>query len=152
MDISRNGWGCTVAANCPVTSTNPPAGGVRPTAASTSTDLNTFINASRVDRRRHRGAWCNQNGAGIGERPAATPTGFAHMDAFVWVKPPGESDGASQQVDNNEGKGFDRMCDPTFSAPALKGALTNALPNAPLAGHWFPAQFIQLVQNAFPSI
>ena len=74
------------------------------------------------------------------------------MDAFVWVKPPGESDGASQQVDNNEGKGFDCMCDPTFSAPALKGALTNALPNAPLAGHWFPAQFIQLVQNAFPSI
>jgi cellulose 1,4-beta-cellobiosidase len=55
-------------------------------------------------------------------------------------------------VDNNEGKGFDRMCDPTFVAPALKNQFTNALPNAPLAGHWFPAQFTQLVQNAFPAI
>jgi len=84
----------------------------------------------------------------------ATPSGFpsSHLDAFVWVKPPGESDGASQPVDNNEGKGFDRMCDPTFVAPALKNQLTNALPNAPLACHWFPAQFTQLVQNAFPAI
>jgi cellulose 1,4-beta-cellobiosidase len=58
----------------------------------------------------------------------------------------------STAIANNEGKGFDRMCDPTFNAPALKGALTNALPNAPLAGHWFPQQFVQLVQNAFPPI
>ena len=55
-------------------------------------------------------------------------------------------------IANNEGKGFDRMCDPTFNAPALQGALTNALPNAPLAGQWFPEQFVQLVQNAFPAI
>jgi cellulose 1,4-beta-cellobiosidase len=138
IDTSRNGWG----------------GSQRPTAASTSTSVETFVSQSKVDHRPHRGAWCNQNGAGIGERPAATPAGFpsSHLDAFVWVKPPGESDGASQPVDNNEGKGFDRMCDPTFMAPALKNQLTNALPNAPLAGHWFPAQFTQLVQNAFPVI
>src|SRR6185312_13964696 len=113
-----------------------------------------FVAESRVDRRPHRGAWCNQNGAGIGERPVATPAGYpsSHLDAFVWVKPPGESDGASQQVQNDEGKGFDRMCDPTYVAPNLKNQLTNALPNAPLAGHWFPAQFTQLVQNAFPVI
>lgn len=152
MDTSRNGWGCTTINNCPITSTSPPAGGVRPTAASTSTDLNTFVAASKVDRRPHRGAWCNQSGAGLGQRPAASPAGFPHIAAFVWVKPPGESDGASQQIANNEGKGFDRMCDPTFNAPALNGALTNALPNAPLSGHWFSAQFQQLVQNAFPAL
>ena len=138
IDTSRNGWG----------------GPARPTAASTSTDLATFVSQSKVDRRTHRGAWCNQSGAGLGELPRATPGGFpnAHLDAFVWVKPPGESDGASTQIPNDEGKGFDRMCDPTFSAPALKGALTGALPDAPLSGQWFAAQVRELVANAFPVI
>src|SRR5205085_1613414 len=46
--------------------------------------------------------------------------------------------------------GFDRFCDPTFTTPY--GVLTNALPNAPLSGHWFHNQFVQLVQNAFPVV
>jgi hypothetical protein len=29
---------------------------------------------------------------------------------------------------------------------------TGALPNAPLAGHWFSAQFRQLMQNAYPPL
>jgi cellulose 1,4-beta-cellobiosidase len=138
VDTSRNGWG----------------GSARPTAVSTSTDLNTFADASRVDRRTHRGAWCNPDGAGIGERPTASPSGYAssHLDAFIWVKPPGESDGSSTAIPNDEGKGFDRMCDPTFASPKLKGALTGALPGAPLSGKWFEAQFTQLVTNAFPAI
>ena len=109
IDTSRNGWG----------------GGQRPTAASTSTSVETFVTQSKVDHRPHRGAWCNQNGAGIGERPVATPPGFpsSHIDGFVWVKPPGESDGASSDIPNNEGKRFDRMCDPTFAAPALGAGL-----------------------------
>src|SRR5262249_38799047 len=53
IDTSRNGWG----------------GPNRPTKASTSTDPNTFVNQSRIDRRPHVGDWCNQSGAGIGERP-----------------------------------------------------------------------------------
>ena len=136
IDTSRNGWG----------------GAGRPTAASTSTDLNTFVNASKIDPRQHRGLWCNQSGAGLGERPQASPAGFpaSHLDAFVWVKPPGDSDGASSLIPNNEGKGFDRMCDPTFVTSF--NVLTNALPNAPLSGHWFHAQFVQLVQNALPAV
>lgn len=39
------------------------------------------------------GAWCNVKGAGIGAKPQANPSPF--VDAFVWVKPPGESDGVS---------------------------------------------------------
>lgn len=138
VDTSRNGWG----------------GPNRPTAASTSTDLNTYVDASRVDRRTHRGEWCNPNGAGIGERPQATPSGYAssHLDAFVWVKPPGESDGSSTAIPNDQGKGFDRMCDPTYSSDAIKGHTTNALPGAPLSGQWFSAQFQQLVTNAYPAI
>ena len=135
-DTSRNGWG----------------GASRPTAASPSTDVNTFVNASKIDTRPHRGLWCNQSGAGLGLLPQATPSGFpaSHIDAYVWVKPPGDSDGSSSLIPNNEGKGFDRFCDPTFVTPL--GVLSNALPNAPLSGHWFHTQFVQLVQNAFPPI
>ncbi|HEU0296780.1 MAG TPA: glycoside hydrolase family 6 protein [Anaerolineales bacterium] len=137
IDTSRNGWG----------------GPLRPTGPSTSTDLRTFVMATRIDRRIHKGNWCNQDGAGIGARPVAAPA--AGFDAYVWVKPPGESDGSSSLIpvgpENPGGKGFDRMCDPTYTGNQLNGNnLTGALPNAPVSGRWFQAQFVQLVQNAFP--
>ncbi|KAJ8575057.1 hypothetical protein ON010_g4159 [Phytophthora cinnamomi] len=36
--------------------------------------------------------WCNANWAGIGELPT-TNTGSEYVSRYVWVKPPGESDG-----------------------------------------------------------
>jgi endoglucanase len=39
------------------------------------------------------GAWCNAPGRALGNRPTAS-TGNALADAFLWVKRPGESDGA----------------------------------------------------------
>ena len=135
IDTSRNGWG----------------GAARPTGPSTLADLNARIDASRIDRRIHKGNWCNPSGAGIGERPRAAPA--AGIDAYVWVKPPGESDGSSTAIPNDEGKGFDRMCDPTYGGnPRNNGNMTGALPNAPLSGHWFQAQFQQLLQNAYPPL
>jgi cellulose 1,4-beta-cellobiosidase len=135
IDTSRDGWG----------------GPSRPTAASTSTDLNTFINESRIDRRIHAGNWCNQSGAGLGERPTAAPA--TGIDAYVWIKPPGESDGSSSLIPNNEGKGFDQMCDPTYTGNARNGnSLSGALPNAPISGAWFSAQFQQLMTNAYPPL
>jgi cellulose 1,4-beta-cellobiosidase len=138
IDTSRNGWG----------------GPNRPTAVSTSTDLNTYVNQSKIDRRPHRGGWCNQIGAGIGARPTAN-TGITNVDAFVWVKPPGESDGVSQAgvIDPDDpAKGFDGMCDPNGSNRYASQFSTNAMAGAPHAGRWFPAQFAMLVQNAFPAI
>ena len=135
IDTSRNGWG----------------GSARPSGPSTSTDLNTFVDQSRIDRRIHAGNWCNQSGAGLGARPTASPE--AGLDAYVWVKPPGESDGASTDIPNDEGKKFDRMCDPTYTGNNLNGNnLTGALPNAPLSGQWFSAQFQELVRNAYPPV
>ncbi|GAA2401631.1 glycoside hydrolase family 6 protein [Catellatospora methionotrophica] len=135
IDTSRNGWG----------------GSARPTAASTSTSVDTFVNQSRIDRRIHAGNWCNQSGAGLGERPRANPA--TGIDAYVWVKPPGESDGSSSLIPNNEGKGFDRMCDPTYTGNQLNGNnLTGALPDAPISGAWFSAQFAQLMANAYPPL
>jgi cellulose 1,4-beta-cellobiosidase len=135
VDTSRNGWG----------------GANRPTAVSTSTVLDTFIDQSRIDRRAHRGNWCNQSG-GVGERPQAAPV--AGIDAYVWVKPPGESDGAASKELSfdpiDPAKGFDRNCDPTYTNAA--GTTTGALANAPVAGRWFKEGFQVLVNNAYPAL
>jgi cellulose 1,4-beta-cellobiosidase len=138
IDTSRNGWG----------------GPDRPTEVSSSNNINTYVDESRVDRRPHRGGWCNQAGAGIGERPTASPAPDIH--AYVWVKPPGESDGVADPdappdpVD--ESKRHDGMCDPNAQNTSNPALPTNALPGAPHAGRWFPQQFAMLVQNAWPPI
>ena len=138
LDTSRNGWG----------------GPNRPTGPSTSTDLREFVRATTLDKRTHKGNWGNQSGAGIGARPEANPAPSYH--AFVWVKPPGDSDGSSKLIptglENPTGKGFDRMCDPTYHGNSLNGnSMTGALLDAPVAGRWFQAQFVELVKNAFPA-
>ncbi|WNI26080.1 glycoside hydrolase family 6 protein [Streptomyces sp. ITFR-16] len=135
IDTARNGWG----------------GSDRPAGPGPTTGVDAFVDGGRVDRRIHAGNWCNQAGAGIGERPTTAPE--PGIDAYVWAKPPGESDGNSAPVDNDEGKGFDRMCDPTYTGNGRNGNnLTGALPNSPLAGHWFSAQFQELVRNAYPPL
>jgi cellulose 1,4-beta-cellobiosidase len=135
IDTSRNGWG----------------GAARPTGPGATTSVDTYVNGGRYDRRIHVGNWCNQSGAGLGERPKAAPA--AGIDAYVWMKPPGESDGASSAIPNDEGKGFDRMCDPTYTGNPRNGnSMSGALANAPLSGKWFSAQFQQLMQNAYPPL
>ncbi|MEU4658303.1 glycoside hydrolase family 6 protein [Streptomyces sp. NPDC023723] len=135
IDTSRNGWG----------------GAARPTGPGATTSVDTYVDGGRYDRRIHLGNWCNQSGAGLGERPQANPA--TGIDAYVWMKPPGESDGSSQAIDNDEGKGFDRMCDPTYTGnPRNNNNMSGALANAPLSGHWFSAQFQQLMQNAYPPL
>ncbi len=139
IDTSRDGWG----------------GPNRPTAVSTSTDLNTYVNQSRIDRRPARGDWCNQSGAGIGARPQANPA--TNIAAYVWIKPPGESDGSSSLIptgpNNPGGKGFDQMCDPNYGGNVRNNnSPSGALPNAPVSGAWFSAQFQQLMANAYPAL
>ncbi|MEV7031425.1 glycoside hydrolase family 6 protein [Streptomyces sp. NPDC093272] len=135
IDTSRNGWG----------------GSARPAGPGATTSVDTYVDGGRYDRRIHIGNWCNQSGAGLGERPQASPA--TGIDAYVWMKPPGESDGSSTAIANDEGKGFDRMCDPTYTGNARNGNnLSGALPNAPLSGHWFSAQFQQLMANAYPPL
>ncbi len=135
IDTSRNGWG----------------GPDRPTAASSATDVDTMVEESRIERRIHAGNWCNQSGAGLGERPQVIDSDG--IDAYVWIKPPGESDGASQYVENDQGKGIDGMCDPTYEGNARNGnSMSGALPDAPLSGAWFSAQFQELMANAYPPL
>jgi cellulose 1,4-beta-cellobiosidase len=133
VDTSRNGWG----------------GPARPTALSTSNELNTFVDQSRVDRRRTRSTWCNQIGAGLGEPPRAVPR--AHVHAYAWVKQPGVSDGNHVRTPEPSG---DVRCDPNGEIPPVGGANkpTNAMPGAPPRGEWFPAAFTELVRNAHPPV
>ncbi len=135
IDTSRNGWG----------------GADRPTKVSESTDINDYVNESRIDRRHHRGNWCNQPG-GVGFKPWPDP--YEGIDAFVWVKPQGESDGISDPdfpIDPNDpAKRHDPMCDPLAPNRDNNAVTTGALNNAPHAGRWFPEAFELLVNNAYP--
>ncbi|MDW4905457.1 glycoside hydrolase family 6 protein [Streptomyces sp. ADMS] len=135
IDTSRNGWG----------------GAARPAGPGATTTVDTYVDGGRYDRRIHVGNWCNQSGAGLGERPQAAPA--TGIDAYVWMKPPGESDGSSSAIPNDEGKGFDQMCDPTYTGNPRNGNnLSGALPNSPVSGHWFSAQFQELMRNAYPAL
>jgi cellulose 1,4-beta-cellobiosidase len=81
------------------------------------------------------GSWCNIHGAGLGERPRAEPE--PDIDAYFWLKPPGESDGTSDP----KAPRYDEMCG---NQDATKGA--------PQAGQWFESYFLDLVRNANPPL
>ncbi|KAG8918020.1 hypothetical protein FRC03_011292 [Tulasnella sp. 419] len=82
------------------------------------------------------GNWCNIEGAGFGIRPT-TNTGSSWIDAIVWVKPGGESDGTS----NTSATRYDSTC-----------GLADAKKPAPEAGSWFQAYFVDLVTYANPAL
>lgn len=81
------------------------------------------------------GNWCNIKGAGLGERPQAAPAPL--VDAYLWVKPPGESDG----VADPKAERFDQNC-----------ASEDAAPGAPQAGKMFESYVIELMKNATPPL
>jgi endoglucanase len=50
------------------------------------------VDTSRNGNGANGGEWCNPGGRALGERPTAA-TGESLVDAFLWIKRPGESDG-----------------------------------------------------------
>jgi cellulose 1,4-beta-cellobiosidase len=132
-------------------------------AAGLTTNFGFLIDTSRsgwpkvndgrpIDRRHARGNWCNATGAGLGMRPQVSPPGVGRVDAFVYVKPPGTSDGISSlenpgNVPDAEGKRFDPDCAPATPTNNLDG-----LAGAPSAGQWFASDFIMLLRNATPAL
>jgi len=138
IDTSRNGWG----------------GPLRPTGASTSTVLNTFVDATKIDERDDMGQWCNQANQGIGSFPTVNPGGATNLIAYVWVKPPGESDGTYPGAVYNgvTETGGDPNCNPTNTNQLANGMVINSIPNSPPAGTFWLTEFLEDVQNAFPPI
>jgi endoglucanase len=72
--------------------------------------------------------WCNPPGRGLGVRPTAG-TNVALLDAYLWIKVPGESDGQCRGP-----------VDPEWG-----------IANPP-AGQWFPEQALELAQRAQPPL
>ncbi|MGA2888645.1 MAG: glycoside hydrolase family 6 protein [Terracidiphilus sp.] len=141
IDTSRDGWGNSAT---------------RPTGPSNSTVLNTFVDASKLDQRPVRGVWCNIADSGLGVPPMANPVttpAFANLEAYVWIKPPGESDG------NYPGSTYggvtsttgDPNCNPANTNP-LAGGATDSLANSPQAGIFWIPEFTMYVQNAYPVV
>jgi cellulose 1,4-beta-cellobiosidase len=138
IDTSRNGWG----------------GPLRPTSLNSSpATAAAYVAANKIDQRPFRGDWCNQNNAGIGARPADEPFGTSSpVMAFVWIKPPGESDGDYPTSTHTHG---DPHCDPNGTNTDGNGNTysTGSIPGFDVpAGQWFAAEFQMLVKNAFPSL
>jgi endoglucanase len=79
--------------------------------------------------------WCNPPGRGLGLRPSAN-TGKPLVDAYLWVKIPGESDG---ECTRGLGAGGATI-DPEW------GRID------PPAGTWFPEMALELAQNATPAL
>jgi endoglucanase len=77
--------------------------------------------------------WCNPPGRGAGIQPTAD-TGNALVDAYLWIKVPGESDGQCTRGDTTDG---------TDSAWGVVD---------PAAGQWFPQQALQLAKLASPPL
>ncbi|MGD0680011.1 MAG: glycoside hydrolase family 6 protein [Polyangiaceae bacterium] len=99
-----------------------------------------IVDTSRNGRtgiRSKSGSWCNIKGAGLGERPQANPAPL--VDAYYWIKPPGDSDGGGEPTK----PGFDQNCGPDSA---------DSSPGAPRAGAWFGPYFIQLAKNANPGL
>jgi endoglucanase len=79
--------------------------------------------------------WCNPPGRGLGLRPTAD-TGVALLDAYLWVKVPGESDGACT-----------RGLGPAGTTVDPEWGLID-----PAAGAWFPEMALDLAKNAKPAL
>ncbi|KAG9081901.1 hypothetical protein FRC06_005336 [Ceratobasidium sp. 370] len=80
--------------------------------------------------------WCNFKYAGLGPRPTANTTSPL-LDAVLWIKPPGESDGSS---DPNSPRYVDTCASNTSYVPS------------PEAGSWASGSFRSMVQLANPPL
>lgn len=121
------------------------------------------------------GNWCNPPSAGLGLKPTANtgvslssldsylPGSPPLLDAYLWVKTPGQSDGQCDAA------GGVRSWDDAADTPSIAGwpssasaafqtfdplwsLATNSVLTNPAAGAWFSQQALTLAQNASPAL
>ena len=132
VDTSRNGQGpldASVYANAPY---NQPAAAVQ-----------TLTN----------GGWCNPPARGLGTRPTAN-SGIPLLDAYIWVKTPGQSDGTCDAAGGARAWDYADYTQSQWPTDAAGQAVFDPLwgLDDPIAGAWFPQQAIDLAQRANPSL
>jgi endoglucanase len=121
------------------------------------------------------GDWCNPPSAGLGLKPTANagvslssldsylPGNPPLLDAYLWVKTPGESDGQcdaaggvrtwDDAADTPSIAGWPSASSATFQTfDPLWSLQTNSLLTDPIAGAWFSQQALSLAQNANPAL
>merc|ERR1711966_173936 len=115
-------------------------------AGALSWQATTIIDTGRngvADARTDCKNWCNPRGMGAGIA-STSETGLGGIDAFFWLKTPGESDGCSQTLpDGKACPRYDSMCG---SADTI--GTQSSEPSCPEAGAWFDFQVKQLAKNA----
>jgi endoglucanase len=99
------------------------------------------------------GNWCNPPGSGLGTRPTVS-TGVPLLDAYLWVKTPGQSDGGCDAAGGVRAWDYTAYTQPSWPTDAASQALFDPLwgIDDPAAGAWFPQQALQLAQDASPAL
>ena len=95
------------------------------------------------DMRQDCSNWCNIRGAGLGLWPTADTALPDLVDAYFWLKTPGESDGCTSHLADGSACGrYDGFCGSADSLGSRAGE-----PRAPEAGQWFTEQVLQLASH-----
>jgi endoglucanase len=99
------------------------------------------------------GNWCNPPASGLGLKPTAS-TGVPLLDAYLWVKTPGQSDGQCDAAGGVRAWDYTAYTQPGWPADTASQALFDPLwgMDDPAAGAWFPQEALQLAQDASPSL
>uniref|UniRef100_A0A7S4RK95 Glucanase n=2 Tax=Alexandrium monilatum TaxID=311494 RepID=A0A7S4RK95_9DINO len=88
--------------------------------------------------------WCNPRGAGSGPLPTSSTSHPDVLDAYFWLKMPGESDGCTEFMpDGTRCPRFDAACNSSGSVGTAPGE-----GGAPEAGLWFDLMAQELAANA----
>lgn len=99
------------------------------------------------------GNWCNNPAAGLGLRPTAN-TGTPLLDAYLWVKTPGQSDGQCDAAGGARAWDYSAYTQPGWPTDPSQQLLFDPLWGLfdPAAGAWFPQMALKLLQNAQPPL
>lgn len=99
------------------------------------------------------GGWCNPPARGLGVHPTAS-TGVALLDAYLWVKTPGQSDGTCDAAGGTRAWDYTEYTLPGWPTTAAAQSVFDPLwgLDDPIAGSWFSQQALDLAQRANPSL
>jgi endoglucanase len=99
------------------------------------------------------GNWCNPPGRGLGTHPTAN-SGVALLDAYLWVKTPGQSDGTCDAAGGARAWNYADYTQSGWPTDAAGQAVFDPLwgLDDPIAGAWFPQQALDLAQRANPAL
>ncbi|HEX9336119.1 MAG TPA: glycoside hydrolase family 6 protein, partial [Pseudonocardiaceae bacterium] len=112
-----------------------------------------FNQSASVISKLAAGSWCNPPDSGLGLRPT-TRTGTPLLDAYLWVKTPGQSDGHCDAAGGVRAWDYSLYTQPSWPTDPAAQQLFDPLwgTNDPAAGAWFPQQALQLARDAQPSL